>query len=125
MSNSAPDPIDVAVGARLRLRRKAMKVSQSALAEALDLTFQQVQKYERGTNRISASMLVKAARRLDCTVAYLVGEEDALPTETALFEQLMTPGAHELLEAYTRIPGQRSRRSVIELVRSLAEDKND
>src|SRR5690606_41601260 len=118
MSNSAPDPIDVAVGARLRLRRKAMKVSQSALAEALDLTFQQVQKYERGTNRISASMLVKAARRLDCTVASLVGEDDALPTETALVEQLITPGGPERPEGHTRSPSQRSRRRLADVARS-------
>ncbi|MFY8163942.1 MAG: helix-turn-helix domain-containing protein [Brevundimonas sp.] len=56
-----PDPIDVTVGAAIRFRRKEIDQSQSALAEALGVTFQQVQKYERGTNRISASMLVRAA----------------------------------------------------------------
>ena len=56
-----PDPIDVTVGAAIRFRRKEIDHSQSALAEALGVTFQQVQKYERGTNRISASMLVRAS----------------------------------------------------------------
>jgi transcriptional regulator with XRE-family HTH domain len=66
--NDSPDPIDVEVGARIRVRRKYLSLSQSALAEALGLTFQQVQKYERGANRVSASMLVKIATRLDTTV---------------------------------------------------------
>jgi transcriptional regulator with XRE-family HTH domain len=62
-----PDPIDVAVGARLRIRRQEQRMTQSTLAEHLWVTFQQVQKYERGANRISASMLVKAARILECS----------------------------------------------------------
>jgi transcriptional regulator with XRE-family HTH domain len=58
---ATPSPIDVHVGARVRLRRKQLRISQSALAEALGLTFQQVQKYERGANRISASKLYETA----------------------------------------------------------------
>ena len=58
------DPIDVGVGARIRIRRRELGVSQGLLAEHLGLTFQQVQKYERGANRVSASMLVRIAERL-------------------------------------------------------------
>lgn len=75
-----PDPIDVEVGGRIRARRTALGVSQTALAKALGLTFQQVQKYEKGANRVSASTLVRVARELGVTVAFLVGEEGETPT---------------------------------------------
>lgn len=74
-----PDPIDVEVGGRIRARRIALGVSQTALAKALGLTFQQVQKYEKGANRVSASTLVRVARELGVTVAFLVGEEGDTP----------------------------------------------
>ena len=61
VSSAGPDPIDVAVGARIRNRRLWLGLSQTQLADALGVTFQQVQKYERGANRVSASMLVKSA----------------------------------------------------------------
>ena len=71
---NGPDPIDVAVGLRLRTLRKQKEMSQDALAKTLGITFQQVQKYERGSNRISASMMVRAARALDTPVASLLPE---------------------------------------------------
>jgi transcriptional regulator with XRE-family HTH domain len=64
------DPIDVHVGARVRTRRRWLGFSQTQLATALGITFQQVQKYERGANRVSASMLLKVARKLEVTVGY-------------------------------------------------------
>src|SRR6201996_5181096 len=69
-----PDPIDIEVGGRIRTRRTALGVSQTALAKALGLTFQQVQKYEKGANRVSASTLVRVARELGVSVGFLVGE---------------------------------------------------
>jgi transcriptional regulator with XRE-family HTH domain len=75
-----PDPIDVAVGARIRARRLELGMSQTKLANALGLTFQQVQKYERGDNRVSASTLVRSARALDVAAAALVGEGGPPPT---------------------------------------------
>lgn len=115
-----PDPIDIEVGTRIRLRRKELRVSQSALAEALNLTFQQVQKYERGANRVSASMLVRTAKRLECSVSDLVGEEPGdLPVDPAL-AALCEPGVRELVLAFTRVARKR-RQSVLELVRSLAD----
>ena len=92
-----PDPIDVDVGARIRARRVFLGMSQTKLANALGLTFQQVQKYERGDNRVSASTLVRVGRALDISVATLVGEDGGSP-EGPMFRHLSTPGAFDLLE---------------------------
>jgi transcriptional regulator with XRE-family HTH domain len=114
-----PDPIDIAVGSRVRMRRKMLKVSQQALAQALGVTFQQVQKYERGANRVSASMLVKIARRLDCSVASLIGEEAGVVSD-GLAARLAAPGALEVLDAYVKIPDARVRRRFLNLAVTLA-----
>jgi transcriptional regulator with XRE-family HTH domain len=116
-----PDPIDVDVGARVRARRVFLGLSQTKLADALGLTFQQVQKYERGDNRVSASTLVRVARALDTSVAALVGEGDAAPSDAPMFRHLATPGAFGLLEAFVKIPDPEVRRAVIRLARSLAK----
>ena len=113
------DPIDIAVGARIRMRRQSLKVSQSSLGEALGITFQQVQKYERGTNRVSASMLVKIARRLDCTVASLIGE-DGGSVDDELAPRLAIPGALDLLDAFSKIESSQTRRRLLDLLTSLA-----
>ncbi len=81
-TDSDIDPTDTYVGAAIRLRRKGLGVSQGALAAHLGVSFQQVQKYERGVNRVSASMLVKTAACLDTTVAALVGETAGAKLET-------------------------------------------
>ena len=73
-----PDPVDVAIGARMRLRRKSLGISQGVLSERVGVSFQQIQKYERGANRVSGSMLVAIAAALDTTVGWLVGEEGGL-----------------------------------------------
>jgi len=65
-----PDPIDIHVGAKIRVRRKQLGISQTGLADTLGLTFQQVQKYERGANRVSASMLFKTSQKLEAPVSY-------------------------------------------------------
>ncbi len=62
----SPDPVDIAVGANIRARRQVLMISQQALGEAIGLTFQQVQKYERGSNRVSASKLLAIADALEC-----------------------------------------------------------
>jgi transcriptional regulator with XRE-family HTH domain len=79
IGRDGPDPIDLAVGAAVRARREALGVSQTALADALGLTFQQVQKYERGRNRMSASALVRTAAALGTSVGVLVGEASLAP----------------------------------------------
>jgi transcriptional regulator with XRE-family HTH domain len=119
---STPDPIDVEVGARIRARRKFFGISQTKLANALNLTFQQIQKYERGANRVSASTLVRIARELDITVAALVGEqEEAIPHRTEVFRSLGVTGALELLTAYAKIPDPDVRKSVVQLAKSVAK----
>lgn len=119
-----PDPIDVFVGLRIRMRRKTLGLTQGALAEALGLSFQQVQKYERGANRVSASMLVKTARFLDCPVSYFVDEQELAETSAGSVQQMMQPGAIEVLKAYSAIPASR-RLAVLNLMRAMAEEAPD
>jgi transcriptional regulator with XRE-family HTH domain len=124
-----PDPIDVAVGARIRIRRQEIGMSQQMLAQHLGVTFQQVQKYERGTNRISASMLVRTARALNCSGDQLLGtgpsageaeqpQDDVLQAE--LNSLLAGPGAIELLRAFAEVPTGEARSAVIAIVKGLA-----
>ena len=124
----APDPIDVEVGARIRIRRRLLSVSQQELAQALDLTFQQVQKYEKGVNRVSASMLVRIARRLDTTVAALVGEDEAAVAErpaAEVYQRLAAPGALELLEAYAALPDGETKRAIVRLMKAIASGADE
>ncbi|MGE5502094.1 MAG: helix-turn-helix domain-containing protein [Ignavibacteriales bacterium] len=122
MAKPGPGPLDLNVGARIRLRRKALGITQSELAQALGLTFQQVQKYERGVNRVSASVLVKIAQRLDCPVSYLLGEEGGGAAEAIAPSIMVTPGAVELLEVYSKIPDRRARAALLSVARALACD---
>ena len=119
MTRQGPDPIDVAVGARIRIRRRWLGFSQTQLANALGITFQQVQKYERGANRISASMLVKIAAKLETSVAALVGEDGQAPVEAIIYAQLATPGATDLLAAFAQIPDGEARRALLTIASGL------
>src|SRR5260221_11752935 len=118
MTREGPDPIDVAVGARVRIRRRWLGFSQTQLATALGITFQQVQKYERGANRVSASMLVKIAAKLETTVAALVGEDGSAPVEAIIYAQLATPGATDLLAAFANISNGAARRGLLPLAQA-------
>jgi transcriptional regulator with XRE-family HTH domain len=114
------DPVDIAVGARIRLLRKVRGLSQQALAEAAGVTFQQIQKYERGANRVSASMLSRIASTLNAPVAEMFGE--ASPSSGSIDEVaalLSEPGALELLKAYSVLPRGAPRAALVEFVRSL------
>lgn len=115
------DETDIALGARIRVRRNELKLTQETLAEALGVTYQQVQKYERGIDRISVSMLIKIARRLDCTVAALIGEQPG-SVDDALAPRLAVPGALELLDIYSRIGSSSTRRRLLDLLSDLAAD---
>jgi transcriptional regulator with XRE-family HTH domain len=84
-TRNGPDPIDVATGARVRARRCALGMSQQTLGEAIGLTFQQVQKYERGSNRISVSTLTRIAKALECSAASLIGEAEAPPPVSSVY----------------------------------------
>ncbi len=137
MANSPPDsrapnPIDLHVGARVRTRRKVAGVSQEQLAAGLKLTFQQVQKYERGANRISASKLYETAGVLKVPIAYFF-EGLADPVDCAadpargaadrtLNAFLATPEGLELAEKFAKIGRGRVRRQILDLVRAMAED---
>jgi transcriptional regulator with XRE-family HTH domain len=128
-----PNPVDLHVGARIRMRRRMQGVSQERLAESLGLTFQQVQKYERGANRVSASKLYEIASTLHSPVAYFFdglddpsgGGGDSASDEQTVHAFLMTTEGLELARGFTRIPRGRVRRRLLELVRSLAEDGDD
>ena len=123
MTRQGPDPIDVAVGARVRIRRRWLGLSQTQLANALGITFQQVQKYERGANRVSASMLVKIAAKLETTVAALVGEDGQAPVEAIIYAQLATPGATDLLAAFASIDDGDARRALLTVAQGLTSSK--
>lgn len=115
-----PDPIDVAVGARMRIRRKELRMSQAELAERLGVSFQQVQKYERGANRVSASMLVRAAHALDCPAGALLGEDQEQALDAEFLSMLATNGAIELLRAFVQIPDNETRSAVLAIAKGLA-----
>src|ERR1700694_5682209 len=97
--------LELTIGARMRTRRRQLGPSQSDLADRLGGSFQQVQKYERGANRVAASALLAAARALGVTIGWLVGE-DAVDREDDedIFRALSRPGALELLDAFQNIP---------------------
>lgn len=117
-----PDPIDCAVGARVRLLRQSQKMSQATLADALGVTFQQIQKYERGTNRISISSLTRIARALGTTIPELVDEttDESRPLGD-ITDLIREPATLELVRAFRAIPEGGRRRALLELARSLAE----
>jgi transcriptional regulator with XRE-family HTH domain len=115
-----PDPIDVLVGLNVRRVRLARGISQAELADALGITFQQIQKYERAANRVSASMLVKAARFLGVSPADLLPADDEAATAPAAFgRHTEVGGAVEALNAYCDIPTPALRGVVLSLMREL------
>jgi transcriptional regulator with XRE-family HTH domain len=120
-----PNKLDVALGLRIRQRRKSLGVSQTALADAVGLTFQQIQKYERGFNRVSFSRLVDIAHALDCRVVDLIGDLDDASIPSPLFRQdtahLREAGAPDLLAAYAAAPPT-LRKAVLKLVLEIAKD---
>ena len=106
ISNKSPDPMDVALGATIRVRRRTIGMSQEALAEKCGVSFQQVQKYENGVNRVSFSRLVQIARALDCRVTDLMGVLDVpndASAEMDILSRIRTPGALELLTEFERL----------------------
>jgi len=121
-----PDPVDRHVGLRIRLRRKELGVSQERLAAAIGLTFQQVQKYERAANRISASKLWQVAHALDTTVSYFFEGLPADPTqhraESPVEDFLLSSEGLELARYFPRIPRPLVRRQIVELVLAIAEE---
>jgi transcriptional regulator with XRE-family HTH domain len=114
--------MDIALGAAVRIRRRTIGMSQEALAEQCGVSFQQIQKYENGANRISFSRLVQIARALRCRVVDLMDVLDTPDRETNgdldLLTRMRTPGALELLTAYERMPPD-ARNSLVSFLRAL------
>lgn len=135
MSDEGPDPIDRHVGTRIRGRRVGLRISQTKLGQAIGVTFQQIQKYESGTNRVGASNLFKIARTLNVDVAFFfegVSEEMVSTGPAEGFTLAEPPGAaldvnpmnsheaFELIHNYFRIPDPLIRKRLYQLVRTLA-----
>jgi transcriptional regulator with XRE-family HTH domain len=124
--SDGPHPIDVHVGTRVRLRRNMLGMSQEKLGEAIGLTFQQVQKYERGANRIAASRLYELGKLLDVPVSFFYDDTDPVrappvsKTEAVVPGSLSSPDTLELVDAYYGIADSAVRRRMFDLAKSLA-----
>jgi transcriptional regulator with XRE-family HTH domain len=121
----APDPVDRHVGSRVRMRRLMLKMSQEALGDALGVTFQQVQKYEKGVNRVSASRLQQIAKLFRVSVPFFFdgapgGADGASGTPSAVNEFFATFDGLALARAFMRIRDARLRRAIVGLVEDCA-----
>jgi transcriptional regulator with XRE-family HTH domain len=133
MVKKAPNPIDKHVGSRVRMRRTMLGMSQEKLGDALGLTFQQVQKYEKGTNRIGASRLQQIALTLQVPVAFFFEGAPPPPGKPAGFGQAPSPSyvteflaANDgltLFKAFMRIGNAKLRRRVVDLVEEMAVEE--
>lgn len=134
MIKKVPNPIDVHVGSRVRLRRMLVGMSQEKLGEMLSLTFQQIQKYEKGANRIGASRLFQIAQILGVSVQFFF---DDMPESHKMHDSGFTdddpapyvmdfvgsPEGLQLNRSFTRITDQKIRKRLLDLVKSLAEEE--
>ena len=136
----SPNPIDIHVGTRVRLRRQVMKMSQEKLGDQLGVTFQQVQKYERGANRVGASRLWKLSEVLDVPVNFFYdglsteyggqSESSALLSETPdqspiVYDFINSTDGVSLAKAVLKIKNKAVRRQILELARSLGENQDE
>ena len=131
INDRSPHPIDLHVGQRIRARRKEVRVSQETLAEQLGLTFQQVQKYEKGSNRVSASKLYDIARALSASIEYFfrgfpdgdgyaVREDD---TQPFVHDFITTTEGQELVTQFSKIADPQVRKQVLDLIKSIARNQ--
>ena len=135
MAGKKPNPVDAHVGSRVRLRRMLLGMSQERLGESMGLTFQQVQKYEKGVNRIGASRLFQISKILDVPVQFFFEEAphaDGGPgrgmaeadSETFILEFLNSREGLELNRAFVKIANSKVRKSVVDLVRALSASES-
>ncbi len=131
-----PNPIDVHVGSRVRLRRMILGLSQEALGKSLGLTFQQVQKYEKGVNRVGASRLLELARLLDVPIQFFYDEYDAKiggasygmaesEAGDAFMKFVNSPEGVQLCQHFSAIEDPQVRKRVLDLVKSIADTETD
>jgi transcriptional regulator with XRE-family HTH domain len=112
--------LELMIGARMRTRRRQLALSQSDLADRLGVSFQQVQKYERGANRVAASTLLTAAQVLGTSISWLVGEEvSGRDDDEDVFRALARPGALEVLQAFNAIADPRVRAALLSLAKEM------
>ena len=130
MSTKAPNPVDKYVGSRVRMRRIMLGMSQEKLGEALGLTFQQVQKYEKGTNRVGASRIQQISEILQVPVSFLFEGGPSGIASTDNFSEGVSPAyisdflatseGLALTRAFTRISDAKLRRSIVDMVEQIA-----
>jgi transcriptional regulator with XRE-family HTH domain len=134
MAKRDPNYIDVHVGTRIRMRRQLINMSQERLGELLGITFQQVQKYEKGSNRISASRLFYAAKTLGVPVQFFFEGLPGVEREGMLREggpaddfmaSLMTPEGIQLAKAFRQAGSAHKRKLIVNLAKQVAESKDD
>lgn len=123
---SGPDPVDVYVGSRVRLRRTVLGMSQEKLADQLGITFQQVQKYENGSNRIGSSRLFAISNILNVPVEYLFdgyqSEGSSVSEEISEFDRQMSKKESiELVKYYYSITDEKVRKKVLDLIKTMAK----
>ena len=133
VNKRAPNPVDVHVGTRMRMRRMMLAVSQEKLGEALGVSFQQIQKYEKGSNRIGAGRLQDIATHLQVPISYFY--EDMPGTtpatgfaeaETSYVSELLTSSdGVELTRAFLKVKDPAVRRRIVDLVKSIAGSSDD
>ena len=132
IAKKAPNPIDKHVGSRVRMRRMMLSMSQEKLGDALDLTFQQVQKYEKGTNRIGASRLQQISHILQVPISFFFDGAPSVPSGARgegfseapspayVSDFLATSDGLALTKAFTRIADSKLRRRIVDLVEQIA-----
>ena len=136
MAKKVPNPIDKHVGSRVRMRRMMLGMSQEKLGDALGLTFQQVQKYEKGTNRIGASRLQQIAHILQVPVSFFFegaptgatgtshgGGMNEAPSPAYVSDFLATSDGLSLTKSFMRIKSSKLRRRIVELVEQIASEE--
>ena len=131
MIKKAPNPVDAHVGSRVRMRRVLIGMSQEKLGEALGITFQQIQKYEKGTNRIGASRMQQIATVMAVPVSYFFEDAPGADPKAKGFGEsagsdyvvdfLTTAEGLQLNKSFVRIPDAKVRRKIVELVTALAD----
>jgi transcriptional regulator with XRE-family HTH domain len=135
MAKKAPNPTDKHVGSRVRMRRMMLGMSQEKLGDALGLTFQQVQKYEKGTNRIGASRLQQISHILQVPVSFFFEGAPAMtpypdgmkeaPSPAYVSDFLATSEGLALTKAFTHIKEPKLRRRIVDLVQAIAGEHED
>ncbi|MGC1696949.1 MAG: helix-turn-helix transcriptional regulator [Pseudolabrys sp.] len=132
MAKKSPNPVDKHVGARVRMRRMMLNMSQEKLGDALGLTFQQVQKYEKGTNRVGASRLQAISNILQVPVSFFFEGAPHLPGHSGMGEApspayvsdfLATSDGLSLTKSFMKIKSSKMRRRIVSLVEQIADSE--